>query len=68
MTLEAMRLAHTGSLVEAAALLHNAARLRADEVGYTGQRCGCGRFVARNELPCWEQYGLCSVCMADPST
>lgn len=66
MTLEAMRLAHEGSLVEASELMLNAARLTADEVGYSNQRCGCGRFIANNELSCWVEFQMCSICMATP--
>lgn len=64
MTAEAFRLARLGQLIEASVLLENAARVSADEAGYSDQRCRCGRFVANNELRCFEVLGECAVCFA----
>lgn len=63
---EAVRLIGLKQFVEAAELTLDAARVSADEAGYTEHRCGCGRFVARNELRCWEVLGTCAVCFAEP--
>lgn len=65
MTAEAFRLARLGQFVEAATVLLDAARVSADEAGYSDQRCGCGRFVANNELRCFEVLGQCSICFAE---
>jgi hypothetical protein len=66
MAAEAIRLIGLKQYVEASELTLDAARASADEAGYTDIRCGCGRFVARNELRCWEVLGHCSVCFAEP--
>ena len=65
MTREAVRLAVGGHLVEASDLLLNAARAAADESGYSTFVCGCGRFVANNELPCFHALGECAVCAVE---
>lgn len=65
MTAEAFRLARIGHFVEASDVLLNAARLSADEAGYTALRCGCERFIARNELRCFEVLGECSICFSE---
>lgn len=65
MTAEAFRLARIGQFVEAAGVLLDAARISADEAGYSSQRCDCGRFIANNELRCFEVLGTCSICFAE---